>query len=289
MRRLIPLLALLLLCSCGNAAPAKDNGKPLVYASFFPMYDLAQKAAGGLAETRCLIPAGAEPHDWEPAPRDIIALRGAELFFYSGAGFENWLADVLPELGSGRPLVIETAKAAGIAASGEDPHVWLSPKNAKLQFGVMVEGLKKAMPEQAAALDENAAQWLAEFDKLDEEYAALRGLPKKTIAVTHSAYGYLCAEYGLEQISPVSYSPVTEADPSAVARVISKMKDKGVTVMFYDKAENKQLAETIAAEASARVLPLSPLENPSIDGADNGADYFSLMRENLAALKEALA
>jgi zinc transport system substrate-binding protein len=283
------ILLVLLLCGCGAAPPAGNAGKPLVFASFFPMYDLAQKAGAGLTETRCLIPSGAEPHDWEPAPRDIIALREAGIFFYSGAGFENWLTDVLPELDSGKPVAIETATDAGIAASGSVPHVWLSPKNARLQFSVMVEALKQALPEKAAALDKNAAQWFAEFDKLDEEYAALRSLPKKTIAVTHSAFGYLCAEYGLEQISPVSYSPVTEADPSAVARVISRMKDKGVTVMFYDKAENKRLAETIAAEAVARVLPLNPLENPSIDGTDTGADYFSLMRENLAALKEALA
>jgi zinc transport system substrate-binding protein len=288
MKRTFPIIlmaVLLLLCGCRGVS-AQSSGKPLVYASFFPMYDLAQKAAGELAETRCLIPAGAEPHDWEPAPRDIIALREAEIFFYSGAGFENWLVDILPELDSERSTVIETAKAAGIAASGADPHVWLNPKNARLQFAAMVEALKKAMPEQAAALDENAARWLAEFDKLDEEYAALRSLPKKTIAVTHSAYGYLCAEYGLEQISPVSYSPIIEADPSAVARIISRMKEKGVTVMFYDKPENKPLAETIAAETAAKVLPLSPLENP---GEEPGADYFSLMRANLAALKEALA
>jgi zinc transport system substrate-binding protein len=250
------------------------------------MYDLALKAAGEHAETRCLIPAGAEPHDWEPAPRDVIALREARLFFYSGVGFENWLADVLPELDAESPAAIATAEAAGIAASGSDPHVWLSPKNAKLQFTVMVEALKAALPEQAAALDINAEPWLAEFDELDAEYEALRSLPKKTIAVTHSAFGYLCAEYGLEQISPMSYSPATEADPSAVARIITRMREKGVTVMFYDKPENKQLEETIAAETSAKVLALSPLENP---GDEPGADYFSLMRANLAVLKEALA
>ncbi len=279
---------LLLLSGCTPRAEA-TGGKPIIYASFFPVWDLAVKAAGGLADVKCLIPPGAEPHDADPSPRDIIALTGSRIFFYSGAGFENWVADALPQLGDGGPPAVATAEEAGVAISGEDPHVWLSPKIAKLQFSVMASTLKEVFPENAAELDANAELWLAEFDRLDEEFRELENLPKKTIFVTHAAFGYLCREYGITSVSPLGYTPNVEADPSALARVIEAARKDGATVIFYDKPENLQLAETIAAEADAKVLRLHPLESPSDEELAAGADYFALMRENLAALKEALS
>jgi zinc transport system substrate-binding protein len=252
------------------------------------MWDLAVKAAAGVAEVRCLVPPGAEPHEWEPSPRDIIGLNDATLFFYSGAGFENWITDVLPELQSGGPVAVAAAEAAGVPVFEGDPHVWLSPRCAKLQFLAMVEAISAAFPQHAEALNANAELWAAEFDRLGEEFKALEALPKKSIVVTHAAFGYLCREYGLTSISPVGYSPVTEADPYAMARVIRAAKEENISVIFYDKPVNMRLAETIAAETGAKALRLNTLESPTEEELKTG-DYFSAMRENLAALKEALS
>lgn len=270
---------------CGQALDSAD-GKPLVYASFYPMYDLAKKASGEFAEVRCLVPDGVEPHDWEPSPQDIVGLEHADLFFYSGAGFEGWVASVVPKLQNDGITAVETS--SGIEFLGGDPHVWLSPANAKLQFVAMCEALKSTDPAHFADYDKNQSYWCAEFDKLDEEFAALHTLPYHSIVVTHNAFGYLCDAYGLAQISASGYSPDSEPDPSSMAGVVAIAKELQVKVIFYEEPSNLKYARAIAAETGAQTAMLSPLEGLSPEERAAGDDYFSVMRKNLAALKEAL-
>jgi len=293
--------------------PVIKADKPVVYASFYPIYDFVKKAAGDLAEVRCFIPDGTEPHDWEPSPRDISGLIGADLFLYSGMGFEHWIPSVLSGLGHDAPTAVETSLAIqamnnspgdshhecghddhddhdhGHDDHHHDSHVWLSPRLAKLQFKAICEALQEMDPQNAGAYDEAFKKYSAEFDKLDEEFKSLRLLPKKMIVVTHEAFGYLCSEYGLEQVSIAGYSPEDEPDPARMAQVTRLARENGVTVIFYEELASTKIAQTVASEIGARTLPLSPLEGLSDEERANGDDYFSVMRKNLAALKEALS
>lgn len=285
----IILTAILLFgCAADNIAqPGKaDSGKPLVYASFYPMYDFAQKAAGSIAEVHCLIPDGTEPHDWEPSPRDIAGLKNSGLFFYSSAGFETW-AEKLAEQAGDNVRTIETSAGINIAQSG-DPHIWLSPKMAKRQFGAICEALAEADPENTDKYAKNRIIWDAEFDKLDEEYSALRDMPKNIIVVTHSAFGYLCADYGLTQMAAEGNSPDAEPDPASMARLIEYARENGITTVFYEESSNLATAKAIADEIGGKVAFLSPLEGLTDEQRENGGDYFSVMRANLRAIKEAL-
>lgn len=286
---LAAVLAAGLLAGCSKVPDPGDRGdvKPLVYASFYPMYDLARKAAGEFAEVRCLVPDGIEPHDWEPSPQDIVGLEHADLFFYSGAGFEEWVTPILPKIQNGKLTAIETS--GGIEVLGGDPHVWLSPMNAKRQFTAMCEALKSADPAHAADYDRNQSYWSAEFYRLDEEFTTLRELPRDHIVVTHEAFGYLCDAYGLEQISASGYSPEAEPDPASMAAVVTMAKELDVKVVFYEEASALKYAQAIAAETDAGTALLSPLEGLSGGERDAGDDYFSVMRRNLAELKEALS
>ena len=297
------------LCAC--AVPASTTAvvrdKPVIYASFYPVYDFAKKAAGDFAEVRCFIPDGAEPHDWEPSPRDIAGLMGADLFLYAGMGFEHWVDSVLSGLGQDAPPAVETSLAIqALLASPDDgrehdghhihddhdhhdSHVWLSPRLAKLQFAAVCEALKEIDPKNAGSYDEALKKHLAEFDKLDDEFKALSLLPKKVIVVTHEAFGYLCRDYGLEQISIAGYSPEDEPGPARMAQVTRLARENGVTVVFYEELSSAKIARTVAAEIGAKTLPVSPLEGLTDEERENGDDYFSVMRKNHAALKEALS
>ena len=279
--------------------------KPLIYASFYPVYDFAKKAAGDFAEVRCFIPDGAEPHDWEPSPRDVAELTGADLFLYSGMGFEHWVDPVLAGLGHDAPPAVETSDAVNTTYRSlgddhdhdhgyddndrHDSHVWLSPRLAKLQFAAICGALKETDPENAAGYDEALEKYSAEFDKLDKEFNALRLLPKKVIVVTHEAFGHLCRDYGLEQISIAGYSTEDEPDPARMAQVTRLARENGVTAVFYEELASAKIARAVASEIGAKALPLSPLEGLSGEERENGDDYFSVMRKNLAALKEALS
>ena len=291
-----------------------DGQKLKVMASFYPMYDFAVKIGGDKAEVTNMVPAGTEPHDWEPAAADIKNLEEAALFVYSGGGMEHWVEDVLASLET-KKLVSVEASAGVTLRSGHihdeeehkgaeehteeeehghdhcqfDPHVWLSPVNAKKEMENIKNAYVKADPENKDYYEKNYQTYTAEFDKLDQEYKdTLSALPNKSIVVSHEAFGYLCDAYGLTQMGIEGLSPDSEPDPARMAEIIDFVKANHVKVIFFEELVSPKVAETIAAETGAQTRVLNPLEGLSDEELKNGADYFSVMEDNLKQLKAAL-
>ena len=105
---------------------------------------------------------------------------------------------------------------------------------------------------------------------------------------SHAAFGYLAARYGLEQIPLEGLTP--EAEPSArdIARLVDVVRSSGATTVFFETLISPKLAETVAREADVKTAVLDPLEGISESEIAAGADYFSVMRANLATLRKAL-
>ena len=201
-----------------GASDNKDQKKLSIVASFYPMYDFAKRIAGDHAEVTCLVPAGTEPHDWEPSSKDMKTIQEADFLIYNGAGMEHWVKDVLDGLGSGTKLTaVETSKDVKLLEleedddhdheekkddhdhdhdhdhGGTDPHVWLSPLNAKIQMKNICDALSEKDSEHKSEYAANLDKANADFDTLDNEFhKGLDSLPNKTIVVSHQAFGYLC-------------------------------------------------------------------------------------------------
>jgi zinc transport system substrate-binding protein len=283
---------------------AEQQTKISVCASFYPMYDFALKIGGDRAEIVNMVPAGIEPHDWEPAAADIAGLEEADLFIYNGAGMEHWADSALAALGNDRLVVVEAARGAVLLEgapededeSGEhegegeyDPHVWLSPRSAKLEMENIKEGFAAADPANRDYYEANYSRYAAELDALDREFQeTLSPLPRKDIIVAHQAFGYLCAAYGLTQIPIEGLSADSEPDPARMAEIIEFAKERDVEVIFFEELVSPKVAETIAEAIGARTDALNPLEGLSDEETAAGADYFSVMRQNLTALTAAL-
>lgn len=287
---LVFILLLLIITACSDTSiqDTESTQKPVVYASFYPMYDFAQKAAGDLCDVRILIPDGTEPHDWEPSPRDIAALEQADLFVYSAYDFERWVIPIRDSIKNDNLMVLEATQSAITSYSVVDAHRWLYPMSAQNQFIVICNALKTIDPENAEKYTANEERWVKEFGKLDVEFAVLREASQKKILVTHGAFGYLCSAYGLEQIAIIDGSPDLEPDPARMAEMVKLARENGITTVFYEEISGARIAQTIADEIGGKIAPLSPLEGLTDAQRANGDDYFSVMRANLAALKEAL-
>ena len=301
-------LLLLLLPACSNNEDAlAESGQDalLVYASFYPMYDFAAKIGGEKAQVHNMVPAGTEPHSWEPTAKDITALEKADVFIYNGAGMEHWVPTVLPVLNNKKLLVVEAAKGIALLTAeghqheeGEkeaetgphnDPHVWLSPMNAKQQLETIKIAFQQADPANSAYYEANYAKYAAELDALHQEYLeTISPLPNKDIVVAHQAFSYLCKEYGLNQIAIEGLSADSEPDPARMAEIIKFAKGKKLKYIFFEELVSPKVAETIAKEVGAQTAVLNPLGALSEAQILAGSDYFSVMRENLAALKLAL-
>ena len=113
-------------------------------------------------------------------------------------------------------------------------------------------------------------------------------LPNRTIVVAHEAFGYLCDAYGLTQVGIEGLSPDSEPDPGRMAEVIDFVREHSISTIFFEELVSPKVAEAIASETGAQAKMLSPLEGLSDEQAAAGADYFSVMHDNLAALMEAL-
>ncbi len=170
-----------------------------------------------------------------------------------------------------------------------DPHVWLSPVNAKAEMERIKNALSQADPDNAAYYEANYAVYAAELDALNQEFRdALTPLANKDIVVAHQAFGYLCAEYGLNQVAIEGLSPDSEPDPARVAEIIEFGKEHAVRVIFFEELVSPKVAQTIADAIGAETDVLSPVEGLSDEQIAAGGDYFSVMRQNLEALVAAL-
>ncbi len=289
-------------CTTQQAEQTQGDNRLKVYASFYTMYDFAQKIGGDKAQITVMVPDGTEPHDWEPAAADIAGLQNADLFLYNGAGMEHWAEDILNSLDPSDLVAVEASKGIALREgaheeeaeeddehNGLDPHVWLDPKNAKQELETIKNAFVQADSSNASYYEANYEKWVEEFDALDEEFrTALSNLPKKEIIVSHEAYGYLCAAYGLTQIGIEGLTPDSEPDPGRMAEIIDLAREKGVTTIFFEELLSPDVANAIAAETGANTAVLSPVEGLTDEERASGMDYLSVMRKNLLALQEAL-
>ncbi|NLY18197.1 MAG: zinc ABC transporter substrate-binding protein [Clostridiaceae bacterium] len=322
----IIIMMVLVLSSCNSRNTVRPGGagKVSVYTSFYIMYDFAGKIAGDKAEIINMVPSGAEPHDWEPTPKDIAGLYHADLFIYNGCGMEGWADKVIESLNSPDLAVVETSrnikarKAAehehnhnhdhagdryhdhdhghleennlhSCGKDGYDPHVWLDPQNAKIQMEAIKDGLIQVDPTNRKYYEDNFEFYARKLDDLDRAYKkSVQEFTRREIVVSHEAFGYLCDAYGLVQIAIEGISGESEPTPAKMAQIIKFVKENDVKVIFFEELASPKVAETIARETGAVTDKLNPLEGLSEEDLKAGKDYFSVMEENLEALKRAL-
>ena len=305
---LAAVLSISLLTGCGNASAASNSkesdGKLSVMASFYPVYDFAGKIGGDKVNVTSMVPSGTEPHDWEPAASDIVSLEEADVFVYSGAGMEHWVSDVLASLENKTLISVEASKGITLLKGhaheekeqGEeteesefDPHVWLSPLNAKIEMENIKNAFVQADPDNKDYYEDNYTRWSDSCDELDQELKdTFSGLPKKDIVVSHEAFGYLCDAYGLNQVGIEGISPDSEPDPARMAEIQDFVTENNVRIIFSEELVSPKVAESIASATGAEVQTLNPLEGLSDEQSAAGDDYFSVMRQNMTALKAAL-
>ena len=301
-------LSLSLLTGCGTqpADTAAGDGRLRVLTSFYPMYDFACKIGGDCIDVTNMVPSGTEPHDWEPSTNDLKNLEKADVFIYNGADMEPWAVDLLVSRSDTLHVVEASENVELRTTDGEhehahehegadhhhgdfDPHVWLDPENAKIEMEAIRDALCAADPENSTVFQSNYEKYAAELDALDAEFREkLAPLPNRTIVVAHEAFGYLCDAYGLTQVGIEGLSPDSEPDPGRMAEVIDFVREHSISTIFFEELVSPKVAEAIASETGAQAKMLSPLEGLSDEQAAAGADYFSVMHDNLAALMEAL-
>jgi len=168
-----------------------------------------------------------------------------------------------------------------------DPHFWQDPlKMVDLTQAVAAE-LAKVDPDHAADYTANAAALTQDLKKLDGDFTAgLAGCKRDTVVVNHDAFEYL-SRYGLHLESIVGLSPDAEPTAHDLATLHDLIKDHGITTVFSETLVSKKTAESLAGDLDITTAVLDPLEGLSAEAEENGGDYLTVMRQNLASLQKA--
>lgn len=311
-RVLMIILAIILSLTGCTQTDDTQSDKPVVYTTIYPLYALAQPIAGDLVDLRMALPMGADPHDFEPSAKLIGAMQAADAIIYNGVGMEPWIDDILSGASNeqlivkrGEDVVELLALVDDHAHNDEDndadddhdhagnidPHIWLDPVNAKALSEMIYQTLGEVVgDEQSAQLTENYQRVIDRLDALDQQYQhTLADLSKREIVVGHAAFGYLCHRYRLSQISIAGLSTLEEPSAALLAEITEIAKEHQVNTIFYDGTGSAKLAEVIATEIGVTTAPLYPLGTLSTQMIENGDDYFTVMKQNLNALKSALS
>jgi zinc transport system substrate-binding protein len=281
-RIVLILVIVAALAGCGGGGRSGEQGRRLVVAAFYPLAFAAERVGGADVQVENLTPPGAEPHDFELAPRTVADLEQADVVLYLGHGFQPAVSAAVKEahgtvvdLLSGLPLHQSTEE--GLSA---DPHVWLDP----ILFSRMVERVGKVVdnPARSDAL-------LDDLRKLDRAYrTGLEHCARREIITSHEAFAYLAQRYGLTQVSITGLEPESEPTAGDLAGVVKVLRRTHATTVFFETLVSPRLADTVAREVGARTAVLNPIEGLTSSQQASGSDYFSLMRQNLSALRRAL-
>jgi zinc transport system substrate-binding protein len=264
------------LAACGGAEkPANASGKVDVVAAFYPLAFAAEQIGGSAVSVVNLTPPGVEPHDLELSPGDVELIRNADVVLYLGDGFQPAVEEAAQ--GSGEPVdLLDTLELR----EGGDPHVWLDP----LRYAAIAERLGPMLKTEDAAAA--FADRLRELDReLDQ---GLADCERRAIVTSHDAFGYLAERYALTQVPVTGIEPEAEPVPREVAEVVAQVRASGATTVYVEPLVSQEIAETVAREAGIEVATLNPLEGLTEEEEAAGEDYFSVMRANLAALREGL-
>lgn len=295
----------------GQKVEAAGSNEPIIVAvSVLPQAEFVEKVGGDKVKTVLIIPPGADPHTYEPSPKEMGKVSEARMYVTVGVDmpFEKVWIDRFESINSGTFIVNSSdgiqlkeltahdhSEGEGAEEHAEeleedenksdnstqsgiheelDSHIWTSPANAKIMVENICEGLVKVDPENKEYYTQNRDAYLEELDALDARIREkLEGKTERSFMVYHPSWGYFAADYNLTMI-PVE---IEGKEPSAqdLAKLIDLSKEKQVKVIFIQPQFSTRSAQSVAEEIGGEVVAVDPLAKDYIGNMNNVSDIFA--------------
>lgn len=295
---------------------AGKNEKLKVVCTIFPEYDWTKYIIKGnedKIDLSLIVKNGVDLHSFQPSTTDVVEITTADIFIYIGGVSDNWVTDVLSNSKNPDLKVINLMEVIGNRAimteahhheeNGEehhheaapDEHIWLSLENAKLCVQEIAKTLSETAPEMAYSFAKNCSDYLYELEELNNNFQeAVDNAPEKTlIFCDRFPFKYLVKDYGLNAYAAFTgCSAETEASFETIAFLSNKLQESQLNGVITIDNSDKKIANTViqnSKKENCTIYTLDSMQSTTLEDADNGKTYLSIMKNNLEELKKALS
>ena len=284
-------------CSTQNASSDGEDDKPQVVSTSTIIADLTQKVGGDEIEHQGILQPGADPHVYEPTPKDSVALENADLILYNGFNLEPGLIKMINSVGGNATkfAVGEVVEPLDFEYQGQkepDPHVWGDAENAIVMTEAIRDRLIELSPEDEAEFTANAAELIAKLERVDSWISEqIETIPEnqRKLVTTHDAFQYFTNAYGLEMAGTL-IGISTEEQPSAqtVKNLSNAIQQLEIPAIFAETTINPQLIRTVAEEAGVSLAPEELYSDSLGAPGSSGDSYLKMLQANTKSIVESL-
>ncbi|MBA4222266.1 MAG: metal ABC transporter substrate-binding protein [Methylobacterium sp.] len=255
------MLAFGLSASAGSALAQAAPGKPLrVVTTFTVIQDIAQNVAGTAAIVESITKPGAEIHDYQPTPLDVVKAQSADLVLWNGMNLERWFEKFFDNVKNVRSAVVTTGiEPMGIKEGPYEgkpnPHAWMSTASALIYVENIRKALSEADPANAATYAKNAADYAAQIKAMDAPLRArLDKVPaeKRWLVSSEGAFSYLTRDYGWREAYLWPINADEQGTPQQVRRLIDLVRKNKIPAVFSESTISDKAAKQVARETGAK-------------------------------------
>ena len=311
------------LCSCISLNNSNSDGKIKILCTLFPQYDWLRNITAGIenVEVSLIIANGTDPHSYQPTAADIMNISNCDMLVYVGGDSDTWvkkaiersknqdinaialieldgieLHDISSESHSHNEHSHGEDEHKGHSHSTLDEHIYLSLDNACAAVAALSQKLSSADPENKELYFKNSTEYILKLKNLGDRFSAdIESIPEDERFVLFAdrfPFVYLLSDYGIHYSAAFEGCTTdVDADFDTVIRLIHEADEHDVKYIAVTESSDKALANTVISSTKTKnqkIISLNSLQSITISQIDNGANYISIMEENINAIKTVL-
>ena len=241
-------------------AALQAEAKFKVVTTFTIIQDIAQNVAGDAATVESITKPGAEIHEYEPTPKDIVKAQSADLILWNGLNLERWFERFFQNI-KDKPAVVVTEGITPLSIyegpykDAPNPHAWMSPSNALIYVENIKNALVKYDPQNADTYQKNAAAYAEKIKQLDKplrEKLAQIPADQRWLVTSEGAFSYLAKDYDLKEGYLWPINAEQQGTPQQVRKLIDLVKKNQIPVVFSESTVSAKPAQQVAKESGAK-------------------------------------
>ncbi len=250
-----------------------------VIVSIGPQVEFVNAVGGDKVDVTLMVPSTADVHTYEPLPSQLSKVASAKMYVEIGSSVE-FETNYMDKLKSSNPsmLVVNSSKGIQFLPAEDsdetiDPHVWVSPKNAKIMVENIYEGLVQIDPSNKDYYQKNRDEYLAKLDELDQNTTKLLENRTKPILIYHPAFAYYARDYNLTIIGAMVNDE--EPSPQRIAKMVDVAQEYNITAVYQEPQYSSKVMEAIASQIGGQVIMVDILGENYLESMENIAEAFS--------------